>query len=104
MGLPEDHLIGMFWSVIPESMKEDVKKQKDLVGKLEGQINWVFVEIAERTDSKLTKCNLSKLQEQLKPQTKNSTGINAVGATCESSDVPVQPPPVPDMATFAATV
>ena len=101
VGLPDDHLIGMFWSVIPEGMKEDVKKQKDLVGKLEGQINWVFGEIAERTDSKLSKWNLSKLQKQLKPQTKNSTGIHAVGAT---GDAPTQSPPVPDMATFAATV
>ena len=63
VGLPDEHLIGMLWSVIPENMKEELKKQKDLVGKLEGQINWVFGEIAERTDNKLSKWNLSKLQK-----------------------------------------
>ena len=79
-GLPEDHLIGMLWSIIPENMKDEIKKQKDLTGKLDAQLNWLFSEIAERTDNKLSKWNLSKLQKQLTVKPKNSTGINHVGA------------------------
>ena len=41
----------MLWSVIPENMKEEIKRQKDLTGKLDWPINLVFGEIAERTDS-----------------------------------------------------
>ena len=102
MGLPEDHLIGMLWSVIPESMKEEIKKQKDLTGRLDAQINWVFSEIAERTDNKLSKWNLMKLQKQLKTQPRNTTGVSAVGVVSEDDGIPA--PPIPDMATFAATM
>ncbi len=101
-GLPEEHLIGMLWSIIPEHMKEEIKKQRDLVGQLDAQINWVFGEIAERTDNKLSKWNLSKLQRQLKSQPKNTTGIHAIGTNNDENAV--QPPPVPDMATFTSTM
>ena len=101
-GLPEEHLIGMLWSIIPEGMKEEIKKQRELAGNLDGQISWVFSEIAERTDNKLSKWNLSKLQRQLKTQPRNTTGIHAVGTNDEDNIAP--PPPAPDMATFTATM
>ena len=103
-GLPQDHLIGMLWSIIPESMKEEIKKQKDLSGKLDAQVAWIFSEIAERTDNKLSRWNLSKLQKQLKTQPRNTTGVNLVGATGECEDGAIPAPPMPDMATFAATM
>ena len=104
MGLPEDHLIGMLWSVIPESMKEEIKKQKDLIGRLEAQINWVFGEIAERTDNKLSKWNLLKLQTQLKSKPRNTTGVSAVNVAGDGESAAVPSPPIPDMAAFAANM
>ena len=98
--LPEDHLISMLWNVIPESMKEDIKKQKHLTGKLNDQTTWVFAEIAERTDNKLSRWNLSKLQQQLKPKTRNTTGIHAMNAdNVRAATEASQPaPPMPDIA------
>ena len=74
--LPADHLIGMLWKIIPEDLKEDIKKDKDLTGKLDAQMSWIFSKISERTDTKLSKLNLSKLQRQLKTPYKNTKGIN----------------------------
>ena len=88
---------------MPDQMKEDGKKQKHLEGQLSAQLNWAFAEIAEKTDSKLSKWNLSKLQQQLKPQTKNSTGINAVEASGPEASL-VPPPPIPDLASFTDTM
>lgn len=36
--LPEDHLIGMLWNIIPAKMKEEIQKQRHLTGKLNEQI------------------------------------------------------------------
>ena len=48
---------------------------------------------------------VSSVAKQLKPQTRNSTGIKAVGTTDESgTDERTPPPPVPDMAAFTATM
>ena len=103
--LPEDHLIGMFGQVIPEALKEEIKNQRHLTGNLPAQISWVFTEIAERTDDKLSRWNLAKLQGQLKPQTRNTTGIHNVNANGQDeASAAAAPPPVPDMATFTATM
>ena len=92
--LPDDHLIGMLWTIIPDAIRDDIKKQRHLTGRLNDQIAWIYAEINERTDNKLSKWNLSQLQHQLKFHNKNSTGISAA----------IPEPPTPDLATFTATM
>ena len=52
-------------------------------------------------DAKLSKWNLTKLQQSLKPEVKNSTGISVVQADASPKPAEsVHPPPIPDMAAF----
>lgn len=102
--LPTPHLIGMLWSITPEVMKEDIKKQKHFNGDLDALIAWVFSEIYERTDNKLSKWNLSKLHKQFKPQTRNNTGVSALSAAGGDEADLVCSPCGPDMAAFAANM
>ena len=109
VGLPNDRLIAMFWKILPDEVREDVKKQKDIKRNLDLQIGYLYGEIADSMDDKLSRWNLSKLQQQLKFRTKNSTGLNAVGASVASEPKPsspdeVPPPPMPDMANFQANL
>jgi hypothetical protein len=103
--LPEEHLISMFWNIIPEHMREEIKRQKHLTGQLQPQIDWVFSEISERSDATLSKWNLAKLHQQLKPHSKNTTGIHAIPVNeSATTGATAPPPPVPDMATLTATI
>ena len=110
VGLPSDHLIAMFWKILPEEVKEDVKKQKDIRGNLDLQIAYLYGEIGDSMDEKLSKWNLTKLQQQLRAKTKNTTGLNAMNAhtlnepSINASPVIAPPPPMPDMAAFEANV
>ena len=97
--LPEEHLIGMFWEILPIEIRDEVKKQRDLQGSLQKQIDHVYVSLDTHLDDRLSRWNLSKLQSQLKGRQKNTTGINSVEV---ESSVPA--PPVPDMATMQANI
>ena len=103
--LPEAHLIFMLWGIIPDDLKEELKKNKEMKGNLNKQVAWLYEQIAERTDDKLSRWNLSKLQSQLKHTPKNTTGIHAVSATAVGEDVHgPPPPPMPDLASFTANM
>ena len=109
IGLPVDHLIAMLWKILPDEFREDLKRQKDLRGNLDQQVGYLYGEIGDSMDEKLSKWNLAKLQQQLKMKSKNSTGINVIGAQRHDEDAapsaPVAPPPpMPDMAAFEANV
>ena len=41
VGLPVDHLIAMFWKILPDEVRDDVKKQKDLRENLDYQISYL---------------------------------------------------------------
>ena len=103
--LPEAHLIYMLWGIIPDDLKEEIKKNKDVRDSLHKQVAWLYEQIAEKTDEKLSRWNLSKLQSQLKHTPKNTTGIHQVSATT-NGDEPQEPlpPPVPDLASLNANM
>ena len=70
MGLPEDHLISMFHNVLPDEIKDDVKKQRDLTGLLQKQIDHVMASIDDFTEDRLLRWNLSNLQSHLEVEDK----------------------------------
>ena len=103
--LPEDHLIHMLHGILPDEVREAIKMQRDIKYNLQRQLDFIYSEIGTFMDSKLSKWNLSKLQQSLKPRIKNSTGINFMQASDTSpTPVDVPPPPVPDMNAFQANV
>ena len=112
IGLPSEHLIHMFQKIIPDDVREELKRQRDIRQDLQRQIDYVYAEIGTLIDSKLSKWNISKLQQQLKSK---STGVSAVGASnnepaghisqgdnARDSDAP--PPPIPDLASLSANI
>ena len=101
-GLPTEHLIAMFWKILPDDVREDVKKQKDCINDLDKQIAYVYGELGTVLDDKLAAWNLSKLKQQVGRKPKNTTGIHVVGAAEEESSTP--PPPVPDMNALSANI
>ena len=101
-GLPTEHLIAMFWKILPNDVREDVKKQKDCINDLDKQITYVYGELGTVLDDKLAAWNLSKLKQQVGRKPKNTTGIHVVGAAEEESLTP--PPPVPDMNALSANI
>ena len=104
-GLPMEHLIIMFQDILPDQVKEDVKRQRDAKDNLQMQIDYVYGELDTYNDSQLSKLNISKLKDSLKPKVKLPTSINVLGAeqqVPETVDVPR--PPVPDMASFQANI
>ena len=103
-GLPQDHLIAMFWKILPDDVVADIKRRRDLTGYLQGQIDFVHGELDTYTDDRLSKWNLSKLQSQLKTKPKNSTGIHAMPTEQSESAAHSPPPPMPDMAAFNANI
>ena len=105
-GLPAEHLIAMFQNILPESVKDDIKKyakQNHCEWDLDKQVAYVYGEMGTLLDEKLSRWNLTKLQQQLKVKPNNSTGINAI-TPVEGSDGAPPPPPVPDIATFPANL
>ena len=101
LNLPEEHLISMFWEILPVDVRDDLKKQRDLQGNLQRQIDHVYVALDTHMDEPLSRWNLSKLQSQLKAKSKNTTGINVVSSEVES---PNPAPPMPDMSTMQANI
>ena len=112
IGLPADHLIHMFHKILPDEVREELKRQRDIRQDLQRQIDYVYAEIGTFIDSKLSNWNISKLQQQLKSK---STGLSAVGAsnneyaghTSQSNDaknMEVPPPPIPDLASLNANI
>ena len=101
--LPEDHLIHMLHNILPDDVREAVKLQRDIRYNLQRQLDFIYVELGTFVDSKLSKWNLTKLQQSLRPKVKNSTGINAVHSAASASES-VPPPPVPDFNAFTANV
>ena len=103
--LPEDHLIHMLHRILPDDVRDELKLHRDLKYSLQGQLDYLQGEMSTFVDAKLSKWNLTKLQQSLKPKVKNSTGISVVQA--EPSSTPadhVPPPPVPDMAAFQSNL
>ena len=99
MHLPVDHLILMLHNILPDLIKEDVKKQKDMRSDLDKQIAHIYSEMGDQVDDKLSRWNLAKMQKQLKLKPKNSTGIHAVSSN-GISQPDVAAPSVPDMASI----
>ena len=100
MHLPIDHLILMLHNILPDVIKEDVKKQKDMKNDLDKQIAHIYSEMGDQVDDKLSRWNMAKMQKQLRLKPKNSTGIHAVTSQQEAAP----PPPVPDMASIERMV
>ena len=98
--LPTEHLIAMFWKILPDDIREDLKKQKDCANDLDKQIAYVYGELGTVLDDKLSAWNLSKLQKQVGRKPKNTTGINVVGASEEM----VPPPPSVDIEYLNANI
>ena len=92
LGLPMEHLICQFWKILPDIVKDDVKKQKDCVGNLDKQIAYVLSTLTEHSDEKLSKWNLKKLQDTLKFKPKNSTSLHAIASASTEAEVPPPPP------------
>ena len=110
-GLPQDHLVLMFQNILPEDVKSDLKLQRDLRDDLQKQVAYVLSEIETYTNSELSKWNLAKIRNSLKPKAKVPTAINAVTAaesenrnSSKTQESPVPPPPIPDMAAFQANL
>ena len=98
-GLPDEHLKIMFRNILPDHVLSELKKQNiDIAIK---EYNWVMGELGRFNDTRLSKWNMSKLVQQLKP--KNSTSVNQVGAD-DHSTVEPPAPPVPDMSSFQANL
>ena len=100
MHIPVDHLIIMFHNILPDGVKEDVKRQKEMKGNLDAQIAHIYSEMGDHEDDKLSRWNLAKMQQQLKLKPKNSTGVHAVNASGSDLYAEVPPPPPPDMASI----
>ena len=100
MHIPLDHLIIMFHNILPDGVKEDVKRQKEMKGNLDAQIAHIYSEMGDQEDDKLSRWNLAKMQKQLKLKPKNSTGVHAVSANGSEQPAEVPPPPMPDMASL----
>ena len=100
--LPEEHVQLMFHNTLPDSVLAEVRKQRELVT-LQQQVAWVYGELGRYTDSKLSKWNTRRLEQQLKVGPKNATGVNALSAeaTPESAD---SSPPIADMASMQANL
>ena len=98
--LPSEHLIAMFWKILPDDLREDLKKQKDCANDLDKQIAYCYGELGTVLDDKLSAWNLSKLQKQVGRKPKNTTGINVVGA----SDEVAASPPTTDMSALSANI
>ena len=86
----------MFQDVLPDHVREDVRKQREHKDDLQGQINYVYSELDTYNDAQLSKFNISKLKDSLKTKTKIPTSINAVGAEPTAPIVEEVPsPPAP---------
>ena len=102
----------MFRKILPDEVREELKRQRDIRRDLQRQIDDVYTEIGTLIDSKLSRWNISKLQQKLKPK---ATGVSAVGAsnnepvshTPQGDDTRVSdapPPPIPDIASLNANM
>ena len=102
VGLPMEHLIAMMWKILPDEIRDDLKNQNDLRGNLDLQLNYLYGEFGDSMDEKLSKWNLTKLQQQLRYKSKNTTGLNVIGAQQPSeAPVPAASPVVPTAADLA---
>ena len=83
----------MFQDVLPDHVREDVRKQREHKDDLQGQINYVYSELDTYNDAQLSKFNISKLKDSLKTKTKIPTSINAVGTEPIAPTVEEAPSP-----------
>ena len=99
-GIPDEHMKIMFRNTLPDHVLEELKKQHlDVTQK---EYNWVMGELGRFNDSRLSKWNMTKLVQQLKP--KGSSSINQIGAVEPSTSEPPPPPPVPDWSSIEANM
>ena len=99
IGLPDAHLRHMFRGILPEHVVEELKKlhQSGQFTTWDLEYNYVYKEIARLNDSRLSKWNLQRLTDAIKPKT--SQKVNHVGA-----EDPPPAPPAPDMASMQANI
>ena len=104
VGLPDAHLRHMFRGIIPEHVTDELKKLQSQFPVWDMEYNYVYKEISRLNDSRLSKWNMQRLTEAIKP--KSSQKINHVGSEQrhveQSQDVP--PPPIPDMSSMQANL
>ena len=55
LGLPEEHLIPMFHNMLLDDVKDDAKKQRDITGSLQRQIDHVMEKIDTFTEDRLSR-------------------------------------------------
>ena len=55
IGLPADNLIHMFHKILPDEVREELKRQRDIRQDPQRQIDDVYAEIGTLIDSKLSK-------------------------------------------------
>ena len=104
VGLPDAHLRHMFRGVLPDNVTEELKKLH-ATGQLQTwdlEYNHVYKEISRFNDSRLSKWNLQRLNESIKP--KHSQKVNHVGSSEPRTDEQFEPPPMPDLASMQANV
>ena len=83
----------MFRDVLPDHVLNELRKQH--LDTTLTEYNWVSAELGRLSDYRLSKWNMSKLAQQLKPKT--STSVNQISS--EEPSPPIEPPAslVPDL-------
>ena len=97
-GLPDEFLRQMIRDILPEYVLNELRMQH--LGTTQKEYNWVAAELGRLNDYCISKWNMSKRAQQVKPET--STIVDQIGSEEPSS--PIEPPasPVPDWANFQA--
>lgn len=94
----------MFRGVLPDNVTDKLKKLH-ATGQFQTwnlEYNHVYKEISRFNDSRLSKWNLQRLNESIKP--KHSQKVNHVGSSEPRTDEQFEPPPMPDLASMQANV
>ena len=105
VGLPDAHLRHMFRGILPEHVVEELKKLQT-TGQFvtwDLEYNHVYKEISRFNDSRMSKWNLQRLTDAIKP--KAAQKINHIGSEQDPRErQQEQPVPVPDMASMQANI
>ena len=63
----QDHLVLMFQNILPDHVKANLKLQRNLRDYLQRQVAYVLNEIETYTYAELSRWNIAKLRDSLKP-------------------------------------
>ena len=106
VGLPDAHLRHVCRGIVPEHVVEELKKLPTTgqFATWDQEYNHVYKEIARLNDSRMSKWNIQRLTEAIKPRP--SQKVNHIGAEEQQQPEQSQPPsaPIPDMASMQANI